>query len=99
MKDNTSKPMPGDEAKETLQPFQGAERRSGLLAGEGTGGLEDPCVHQPSEIHQVANGDLNVFTLGGGGRRLGVDRGGLGKSGTETGGCIDRGSGDSNFDY
>ena len=93
MKDNLTEAMARDETKEALQPFHGAERRRGLLAGEGASRLEDPRVHQPSVIHQVANGDLDVFTLGGGGGRLGIDCGGLGTSGSKTGGSVHRGSG------
>ncbi len=65
MKDNVTEAMTGDEAQEALQPFHGAERRRGLLARESTGCLEDSRVHQPSVVHQVANGYLNVLTLGG----------------------------------
>ena len=80
--------MAGDEAKEALQPFHSAERRCGLLARQGTGSLEDPGVHQPPVVHQVANGYLNVLTLGGGGERLGVDCGGLRGSGAKSRGGI-----------
>ena len=91
MKDELTKAMARDESKEALQPFHGAERRRGLLAGEGASRLEDPRVHQPSVIHQIANGYLNVFTLGGGGGRLGIDCGDWGRVEPKRGGVYTEG--------
>ena len=51
-------PMGGHEAEEPLQLHHGPLRRSGEDAGKGTGGREDPTIHTPPIVEQIADGNL-----------------------------------------
>ncbi len=48
------------------------------FAGEGAGGGEQTAVDTSTVVHEVAYRDLEVFFLGGRGRRGGINSGGLG---------------------
>jgi hypothetical protein len=48
----------GHEAEEPLQLHHGPLRRGGEDAGEGTGGGEDPTIHTPPIVEQIADSNL-----------------------------------------
>ncbi len=50
--------MSGHEAEESLQRHHGLLHRCGEDAGEGTGGGEDPTIHTPPIVEQIAYANL-----------------------------------------
>jgi hypothetical protein len=57
--------MRGDEAQETVKAGHGREGGGGLFRGEGAGRGEDPSVHAPPVVQQVAYCYLQFLGLGG----------------------------------
>jgi hypothetical protein len=48
----------GHEAEESFQLHHGPLRRGGEDSGEGTGSREDPTIHTPPIVEQIADGNL-----------------------------------------
>ncbi len=56
---NLSAVSMGDhEAEDPLQLHHGPLRRCGEDAGQGTSGREDPTIHTPPIVEQIADGNL-----------------------------------------
>jgi hypothetical protein len=57
--------MGGHEAEKPVQLQHRPLRRSGEDAGKGTGSREDPTIHTPPIVEQIADGNLELLLLGG----------------------------------
>ena len=70
--------MGGHEAEKPIQLQHRPLRRSGEDAGKGTGSREDPTIHTPPIVEQIADGNLELLLLGGCGGWGRVGSGALG---------------------
>ena len=64
MKNLSAVPMGGHKAEEPLQLHHGPLRRGGEDTGKGTGSREDPTIHTPPIVEQIANGIGRVWRVG-----------------------------------
>jgi hypothetical protein len=69
--------MGGHEAEKPVQLQHRSLRRSGEDAGKGTGSRENPTIHTPPIVEQIADGNLELLLLGEGGGRGRVGGGAL----------------------
>ena len=58
VKNLSAVPMGGHEAEEPLQIHNRPLRRRGKDACQGAGGREDPTIHTPLLVEQIADGNL-----------------------------------------
>jgi hypothetical protein len=57
----------GDKSKEAVQVGHGRKRGGGLCAGQRTSGGQDAPVNASTIVKEIADRDLQLFLLGGGG--------------------------------